>query len=73
MKPTNNLLPSRSSRRRPPRPTKDFVRTLPPRSENQLENAINELDHKDTFWTGYVRLLIFVIILAFIGTIAVSL
>lgn len=72
MKTTNDLLPSRTSLRRPPRPKKNFVRTPPP-PEDRLENVLNELDREDTFWTGYVRLLIFVIILGFVGTIAVSL
>jgi hypothetical protein len=72
MKTSDNLLLPRTSRRRPPRLDKHVARSLSPPVVRRPD-LTKELDREDTFWTGYVRLLIFVIILTFVLTIAVSL
>ncbi len=72
MKTTDNFLSPPPHRRRPPRPANPINRTFL-NSTPRPPPALEELEHEDTYWTGYVRLLIFVIVLTMVGTIAASL
>lgn len=72
MKTSEHLRLPHSSRRRPPRPDKNVARSLTAPVVRRAD-LTEELDREDTFWTGYLRLLIFVIVLIVTGVIATGL
>ncbi len=72
MKTTHNFLSPPPHRRRPCR-SKNHIGRAFSNSAPRPAQVLKESENEDTYWTGYVRLLVLVIVITIAGTIAATL